>query len=98
MHCAEVGSQQRCETQLRNQWLATTGLMIKPNKLKPNTNMKIQSYKSDIFITITFFKDGTTTKDGFASLESAKEYRDELMQIDSIKEVSIMELLSVSTK
>lgn len=61
--------------------------------------MKINNYKLDIFVTVGYYKDGKTIRDGFINLEMAKLYRDEvLMKQDNIKEVEIMELLSTAIK
>ena len=61
--------------------------------------MKINNYKSYIFITIASYKDGHTLRDSFASLENAKEYlSDVLMKQDDIEAVEILELRATAIK
>ena len=67
--------------------------------------MHIYNYKSEFFIVTTEYKKGESEpviwawaiesyEDTFASLESAKEFRDERMANPNVKRISIMELIS----
>jgi hypothetical protein len=58
--------------------------------------MHIYNYKSEFFIVTTEYNKGEfkSYEDTFASLESAKEFRDERMANPNVKRISIMELIS----
>ena len=64
--------------------------------MKPDYTTHIYNYKSEFFIVKTVYHKGQSKsyEDTFASLESAKEFRDERMANPNVKKISIMELIS----